>query len=133
MIFYFVRVKRFSLVVLWQVATREEFSTLCNEADLCPYKFVYTSLDGQEVELIPNGANTSVTYVLILQKDAPHGLRFVLLTAVISVLNVTLREKLLIQNEFSFLKQHSTEYALTLLYGNVSLAIDNRVNCRNIY
>ncbi|KAJ7387407.1 putative E3 ubiquitin-protein ligase HTD4 [Desmophyllum pertusum] len=40
----------------------EEFQTLCFEADLCPYRFVYTSLDGEEVELCTDGANVAVTW-----------------------------------------------------------------------
>ena len=39
----------------------EELQTLCFEADLCPYRFVYTSLDGEEVELCKDGANVAVT------------------------------------------------------------------------
>ena len=38
-----------------------EFQSLCFEADLCPYRFVYTSLDGEEVELCKDGANVAVT------------------------------------------------------------------------
>ena len=34
--------------------------------------------------------------------------------------------KILSDNQFGFRKQHSTEYALTLLYDKVSLAIDNK-------
>ena len=44
----------------------EEFQTLCFEADLCPYRFVHTSLDGEEVELCTDGANVAVTYVFTL-------------------------------------------------------------------
>lgn len=40
----------------------EEFQTLCFEADLCPYRFVHTSLDGEEVELCTDGANIAVTW-----------------------------------------------------------------------
>ena len=46
-----------------QVESEEEFQTLCFEADLCPYRFVYTSLDGEEVELCTDGANIAVTLV----------------------------------------------------------------------
>ena len=39
----------------------EEFQTICFEADLCPYRFVYTSIDGEEIELCDCGANIPVT------------------------------------------------------------------------
>lgn len=48
-------------LLLLQVESVEEFQTLCFEADLCPYRFVYTSLDGEEVELCKDGANVVVT------------------------------------------------------------------------
>ena len=44
-----------------KMENKEEFQTLCFEADLCPYRFVYTSLNGEEVELCPDGANVGVT------------------------------------------------------------------------
>ena len=44
-----------------KVESKEEFQTLCFEADLCPYRFVYTSIDGEEVELCKDGANIAVT------------------------------------------------------------------------
>lgn len=44
-----------------KVESIEEFQTLCFEADLCPYRFVYTSIDGEEVELCKDGANIAVT------------------------------------------------------------------------
>ena len=36
------------------------------------------------------------------------------------------KHKILLDNQFGFRKQHSTEYALTFLYDMVSLAIDNK-------
>ncbi|XP_048583049.1 probable E3 ubiquitin-protein ligase HECTD4 isoform X2 [Nematostella vectensis] len=45
-----------------EIETKEEFATLCFEADLCPYYFVYTSLPGDEVELCPDGADVPVTW-----------------------------------------------------------------------
>ena len=39
----------------------EEFQRLCIEVDLCPYRFVYTSLEGEEVELCEDGANVAIT------------------------------------------------------------------------
>ncbi|PFX24720.1 putative E3 ubiquitin-protein ligase HECTD4 [Stylophora pistillata] len=45
-----------------EVESAEEFQMLCFEADLCPYRFVYTSLDGEEVELCENGADVAVTW-----------------------------------------------------------------------
>ena len=54
------------MFIILQVESVEEFQTLCFEADLCPYRFVYTSLDGEEVELCTDGANIAVTYVFTL-------------------------------------------------------------------